>query len=149
MKRPNGTKYKNLNTASIFVITRTSFYILTSIFYISEGSPLRGIKTQYSLHFVCVTPFGSPLFHFSFLILHLLLHFTFYILYFTFLRLFHSSFLIQHSSCQRSTTQVSLLPPPCDEFTTSDPSRSATLVNPPGTISIPDGPQSAYGRRST
>ena len=32
------------------------------------------------------------------------------------------------------STQVSLLPPPCDEFTTSDPRFSATRVNPPGTI---------------
>ena len=31
-------------------------------------------------------------------------------------------------------THVSLLPPPCEEFTTSDPSFSATRVNPPGTI---------------
>ncbi len=30
-----------------------------------------------------------------------------------------------------STTQVSLLPPPCDELTTRDPSRRATLVRPP------------------
>ena len=30
-----------------------------------------------------------------------------------------------------STTQVSLLPPPWDEFTTSDPSRRATRVSPP------------------
>ncbi len=29
---------------------------------------------------------------------------------------------------------MSLLPPPCDEFTTSDPLRSATRVSPPGTI---------------
>ncbi len=31
----------------------------------------------------------------------------------------------------RSTTQVSLLPPPWDEFTTSEPFRSATRVSPP------------------
>ena len=30
------------------------------------------------------------------------------------------------------STQVSLLPPPCDEFTTSEPLRSATRVSPPG-----------------
>ena len=30
-------------------------------------------------------------------------------------------------------TQVSLLPPPCDEFTTSEPRRNATRVRPPGT----------------
>ncbi len=29
-------------------------------------------------------------------------------------------------------TQVSLLPPPCEEFTTSEPFFRATLVNPPG-----------------
>ena len=29
-------------------------------------------------------------------------------------------------------TQVSLLPPPCEELTTSEPSRSATRVSPPG-----------------
>ena len=32
------------------------------------------------------------------------------------------------------STHVSLLPPPCDEFTTSDPRFSATRVSPPGTI---------------
>lgn len=31
-------------------------------------------------------------------------------------------------------TQVSFDPPPCDEFTTSDPRFSATRVSPPGTI---------------
>ena len=36
----------------------------------------------------------------------------------------------------RTSTQVSLLPPPCDEFTTSEPLRRATRVSPPGTISI-------------
>src|SRR5579871_86937 len=30
-------------------------------------------------------------------------------------------------------TQVSLLPPPCEEFTTREPLRSATRVRPPGT----------------
>ena len=29
---------------------------------------------------------------------------------------------------------MSLLPPPCEEFTTSEPRRSATRVRPPGTI---------------
>ena len=40
------------------------------------------------------------------------------------------------------------MPPPCDEFTTSEPSRSATRVRPPGTrfTVLPD---STYGRRST
>ena len=32
------------------------------------------------------------------------------------------------------STQVSLLPPPCDELTTSEPLRSATRVSPPGTM---------------
>ena len=47
----------------------------------------------------------------------------------------------------RSSTQVSLVPPPCEELTTSDPSRSATRHSPPGTVttSLPD---STYGRRS-
>ena len=45
-----------------------------------------------------------------------------------------------------ASTQVSLLPPPCDEFTTSDPLRSATRVRPPGThvdvVAVEDvGPQ--------
>ena len=31
------------------------------------------------------------------------------------------------------STQVSLLPPPCEELTTSEPRRSATRVSPPGT----------------
>ena len=47
-----------------------------------------------------------------------------------------------------SNTQVSLLPPPCDEFTTSDPLRSATRVRPPGTI-VTRSPHRMYGRRST
>ena len=34
---------------------------------------------------------------------------------------------------QSARTQVSLVPPPCDELTTSEPSRSATRVSPPGT----------------
>ncbi len=39
-----------------------------------------------------------------------------------------------------STTQVSLVPPPCEEFTTSEPSFSATRVRPPGTsfTSLPE-----------
>ena len=35
-----------------------------------------------------------------------------------------------------ASTQVSLTPPPCEELTTSEPSRSATRVRPPGTSSI-------------
>ena len=34
-------------------------------------------------------------------------------------------------SVEMSTTQVSLLPPPCEEFTISDPARRATRVSPP------------------
>ena len=34
------------------------------------------------------------------------------------------------------STQVSLLPPPCDELTTSEPGRSAARVRPPGTSEI-------------
>src|SRR6266851_9567680 len=49
---------------------------------------------------------------------------------------------------QSSNTQVSLVPPPWLELTTSEPSRRATRVRPPGTmwISLPD---STKGRRST
>ena len=36
----------------------------------------------------------------------------------------------------RPSTQVSLVPPPCEELTTSEPSRSATRVRPPGTTVI-------------
>ncbi|GEM_PF-5016663 len=35
-----------------------------------------------------------------------------------------------------ANTQVSLLPPPCEELTTNDPLVIATRVNPPGTTSI-------------
>ena len=34
-------------------------------------------------------------------------------------------------------THVSLLPPPCDELTTSEPLRNATRVRPPGTMVTP------------
>ena len=44
----------------------------------------------------------------------------------------HSSEIVIVDHHARST-QVSLLPPPCEEFTTSDPRRSATRVRPPGT----------------
>ena len=33
-----------------------------------------------------------------------------------------------------SSTQVSFVPPPCDELTTSEPSFNATRVRPPGTV---------------
>src|SRR5690606_38603906 len=46
-----------------------------------------------------------------------------------------------------SSTQVSLVPPPCDEFATSEPSRSATRVRPPGTTWM-RWPLRMYGRRS-
>ena len=51
----------------------------------------------------------------------------------------------QHGSF--SSIQVSFVPPPCDELTTSEPSCSATRVSPPGTIEtvLPD---STKGRRS-
>src|SRR3954462_6619771 len=45
------------------------------------------------------------------------------------------------------TTQVSFVPPPCDEFTTSEPSFNATRVRPPGTITI-SLPERMKGRRS-
>src|SRR3546814_17746581 len=50
---------------------------------------------------------------------------------------------------QSSNTQVSLVPPPWLEFTTSDPLRIATRVSPPGVILIPCGDISTKGRRST
>ena len=40
--------------------------------------------------------------------------------------------------CYRLSTQVSLLPPPCDELTTSEPRRKATRVNPPGRMEMRD-----------
>ena len=46
-----------------------------------------------------------------------------------------------------ANTQVSLTPPPCDEFTTRLPSFSATRVRPPGTICTVL-PLSTKGRRS-
>src|SRR5688500_14239312 len=48
---------------------------------------------------------------------------------------------------QYSNTQVSLVPPPCEEFTTSEPSFSATRVSPPGTVVI-SSPQRMKGRKS-
>src|SRR3546814_11351394 len=50
---------------------------------------------------------------------------------------------------QSSNTQVSFVPPPWLEFTTSDPLRIATRVSPPGVILIPCGDISTKGRRST
>ena len=46
------------------------------------------------------------------------------------------------------STQVSLPPPPCDEFTTSEPRRSATRVSPPG-VTFTSRPNRTNGRRST
>ena len=43
----------------------------------------------------------------------------------------------QHAGVSSSsTTHESLLPPPCDELTTSEPFRNATRVRPPGTMVI-------------
>src|SRR5262249_52481616 len=60
---------------------------------------------------------------------------------------------IGHTAQHRSTsgsarTHVSLLPPPCDEFTTNDPFFSATRVSPPGKTKM-SSPYRMYGRRST
>jgi hypothetical protein len=52
----------------------------------------------------------------------------------------------QHAS-PSSKTQVSLLPPPCEELTTSEPLRIATRVSPPGMI-VHFSPIKMYGRRS-
>src|SRR5208283_3669489 len=48
---------------------------------------------------------------------------------------------------QLSSTHVSLVPPPCEELTTNEPSRSATRVSPPGTM-VMSRPDSTNGRRS-
>ena len=48
----------------------------------------------------------------------------------------------------QASTQVSLLPPPCDELTTSEPSRSAVRVRPPGTMCVAPAPERTKGRRS-
>src|SRR5215471_12145815 len=48
---------------------------------------------------------------------------------------------------QFAITQVSLVPPPWDELTTREPSRSATRVNPPGTR-LTDLPDNTYGLKS-
>src|SRR5271155_1017329 len=51
------------------------------------------------------------------------------------------------SEHQASSTQVSLLPPPCEEFTISDPSRNATRVRPPASTRGL-APSSTKGRKS-
>src|ERR1700760_978570 len=48
-----------------------------------------------------------------------------------------------------SRIHVSLVPPPWLELTTSEPSFSATRVNPPGTMVVRLEPVSTKGRRST
>src|SRR5215467_7037272 len=48
-----------------------------------------------------------------------------------------------------SKTQVSLVPPPWLELTTSEPFLSATRVKPPGTIWVRSRPVSTNGRKST
>ena len=48
---------------------------------------------------------------------------------------------------QASSTQVSLLPPPCEEFTINEPSRSATRVSPPASTRGL-APSSTKGRKS-
>src|SRR5204863_34771 len=47
------------------------------------------------------------------------------------------------------STHVSLPPPPCDELTTSCPSRSATRVSPPGSARDSDPSKKTKGRTST
>src|SRR5215831_82 len=51
-------------------------------------------------------------------------------------------------AAQHDNTHVSLLPPPCEEFTTREPFFSATRVKPPGRTKI-SFPYRTYGRRST
>src|SRR5580704_15982160 len=53
------------------------------------------------------------------------------------------------SKIESSTIQVSLVPPPWLELTTSDLSFKATLVNPPGTTRMPFAPVRTKGRKST
>src|SRR5215211_2972500 len=54
----------------------------------------------------------------------------------------------QHASSYSSRIQVSLVPPPWLELTTSEPSFSATRVSPPGMMVVLR-PDSTKGRRST
>ena len=54
-----------------------------------------------------------------------------------------------HAANHASSTQVSLVPPPWLELTTSEPSFSATRVRPPGTMRILSAPVRTKGRRST
>src|ERR1700683_380091 len=48
----------------------------------------------------------------------------------------HERFSPNSSRSQFCKTHVSFEPPPCDEFTTSEPLRKATRVRPPGTMVI-------------
>ncbi|MNY08192.1 hypothetical protein D3C86_1410320 [compost metagenome] len=59
----------------------------------------------------------------------------------------HAALPSARSVCSSSSTQVSLVPPPCDELTTSEPSFKATRVSPPATI-FTVLPLSTNGRRS-
>src|SRR5690606_21766323 len=53
----------------------------------------------------------------------------------------------QKAHVSPATIHVSLLPPPCEEFTTSDPRLSATRVKPPG-VTYMRSPCRMNGRRS-
>src|SRR3954462_7199136 len=55
---------------------------------------------------------------------------------------------LAHAATSGARTQVSLVPPPWLELTTSEPSLRATRVSPPGTMVI-FLPDSTNGRRST
>src|SRR6202012_5218987 len=55
----------------------------------------------------------------------------------------------QHALGYSSRIQVSLVPPPWLELTTSEPSFSATRVKPPGTMVVRLEPVSTKGRKST
>src|SRR3546814_3575874 len=58
----------------------------------------------------------------------------------------HQSSPARMSEISSSSTQVSLVPPPWLELTTSEPSRSAPRVSPPGTTRMVS-PVSTKGRR--
>ena len=52
------------------------------------------------------------------------------------LELGHEESIARASPYSSSTTHVSFDPPPCDEFTTSEPLRRATRVRPPGMMVV-------------
>src|SRR5690606_36041329 len=54
----------------------------------------------------------------------------------------------KHQLTSSLTIHVSLLPPPCDEFTTYEPLTSATRVSPPG-VTYVSLPCRMKGRKST